>query len=30
MERKVGQLLIEKDFLKKKCVELGIDLDEKP
>ena len=30
LERKVGQLVIEKDFLKKKCVELGIDLNEKP
>jgi transposase len=25
MERKVGQLVIEKEFLQKKCVELGID-----
>lgn len=25
MERKVGQLVIEKEFLEKKCVELGID-----
>lgn len=24
MERKVGQLVIEKEFLEKKCVELGI------
>lgn len=26
LERKVGQLVIEKEFLEKKCVELGIDL----
>ncbi len=25
MEREVGQLVIEKEFLEKKCVELGID-----
>ncbi len=25
LERKVGQLVIERDFLEKKCVELGID-----
>jgi transposase-like protein len=25
MERKVGQLVIEKEYLQKKCVELGID-----
>ena len=25
LERKVGQLVIEKEFLEKKCVELGID-----
>ena len=30
LERKVGQLLIEKEFLEKKCVELGIDLRERP
>jgi len=30
MERKVGQLLIEKEFLEKKCVQLGIDLSERP
>jgi len=30
LERKVGQLVIEKEFLEKKCVELGIDLTEKP
>ena len=30
LERKVGQLLIEKDFLEKKCDQLGIDLSERP
>ena len=30
LERKVGQLTIESDFLKKKCEQLGIDLSEKP
>lgn len=30
LERKVGQLVIEKEFLEKKCVELGIDLNGKP
>jgi len=30
LERMVGQLTIESDFLKKKCVQLGIDLSEKP
>lgn len=25
MERKVGQLVVERDFLQKKCEELGID-----
>lgn len=25
LERKVGQLVIEKEFLEKKCLELGID-----
>ena len=30
LERKVGQLLIEKEFLEKKCVQLGIDLSERP
>lgn len=30
LERKVGQLVIEKEFLEKKCVELGIDTGEKP
>ena len=29
LERKVGQLVVEKEFLEKKCVELGIDLNEK-
>ena len=29
LERKIGQLVIEKEFLEKKCVELGIDLSEK-
>jgi len=27
---KVGQLVIEKEFLEKKCVQLGIDLSERP
>ena len=30
MERKVGQLVIEKEFLEKKCVQLGVDLSERP
>ena len=30
MERKVGQLVIEKEFLEKKCEQLGIDLSERP
>ena len=30
LERKVGQLLIEKEFLEKKCDQLGIDLSERP
>ncbi len=30
LERKVGQLVIEKEFLEKKCEQLGIDLSEKP
>ena len=30
LERKVGQLLIEKEFLEKKCKQLGIDLNERP
>lgn len=30
MERKVGQLVLEKDFLLKKCEQLGIDVSEKP
>ena len=25
LERKVGQLVVEKEFLEKKCVQLGID-----
>ena len=29
MERKVGQLLLEKDFLLEKCEQLGIDVSEK-
>ena len=29
MERKVGQLVLEKDFLLKKCEQLGIDVNEK-
>lgn len=29
MERKVGQLVLEKDFLLKKCEQLGIDVSEK-
>jgi len=29
-ERKIGQLLIEKEFLEKKCDQLGIDLSERP
>ena len=29
-ERKVGQLVIEKEFLEKKCEQLGIDLSERP
>jgi len=29
LERKVGRLVIEKEFLEKKCEELGIDLTEK-
>ncbi len=28
--RKIGQLLIEKEFLEKKYVQLGIDLSERP
>ncbi|MDB9741237.1 transposase [Akkermansiaceae bacterium] len=30
LERKIGQLIIEKDFLAKKCEQLGIDLSEMP
>jgi transposase-like protein len=30
LERKIGQLVIEKDFLLKKCKQLGIDPNEKP
>jgi transposase-like protein len=30
LERKVGQLTMEAEFLKKKCCQLGIDLSEKP
>lgn len=30
LERKVGQLLIEKEFLEKKCEQLGIDLSGRP
>lgn len=30
MERKVGQLVLEKDFLLKKCEQLGIDVSAKP
>jgi transposase len=30
LERKIGQLLIEKEFLEKKCDQLGIDLSEMP
>lgn len=30
LERRVGQLLIEKEFLEKKCVQLGVDLSERP
>ena len=30
LERKVGQLVIEKEFLEKKCEELGVDLSERP
>ena len=29
LERKIGQLLIEKEFLEKKCDQLGIDLSER-
>ena len=30
LERKVGRLVIEKEFLEKKCVQLGIDPNERP
>ena len=30
LERKIGQLVVEKDFLLKKCEQLGIDPTEKP
>ena len=30
LERKVGRLVIEKEFLEKKCEQLGIDLSERP
>lgn len=30
LERKIGQLVIEKEFLEKKCKQLGIDLTERP
>ena len=30
LERKVGQLLIEKEFLEKKCEQLGVDLSDRP
>ena len=30
LERKIGQLVIEKEFLEKKCEQLGIDLTERP
>lgn len=30
LERKIGQLVVEKDFLVKKCKQLGIDPNEKP
>jgi transposase-like protein len=30
LERKIGQLTIEKEFLEKKCEQLGIDLSERP
>ena len=30
LERKVGQLLIEKEFLEKKCEQLGVDLSKRP
>lgn len=30
LERKVGRQVIEKEFLEKKCAQLGIDLSERP
>ena len=30
LERKIGQLVIEKEFLERKCGELGLDLSERP
>ena len=30
LERKVGQLVIERDFLEKKCEQLGADLSARP
>lgn len=30
LERKVGRQVIEKEFLEKKCEQLGIDLSERP
>ena len=30
LERKVGQLVIEREFLLEKCEELGIEITEKP
>ena len=30
LERKVGRQVIEKEFLEKKCDQLGIDLSERP
>lgn len=30
LERKVGQLVIEKEYLEKKCEQLGIDVSERP
>jgi hypothetical protein len=30
LERKIGQLVVEREFLEKKCEQLGIDLSERP
>ena len=30
LERKVGRQVIEKEFLEKKCEQLGVDLSERP